>query len=293
MLRPSAAPRLAPAATYPLVVRELCDAIRYNLSASAASLVPDEASVCNIIVLAWTTPPRLGVSVPNVFVDLDGVVVDYLGKLREIEELALSRGEQVPSVKDLPGVYRQMAPIEGAIEAVRSVIGMGYCVHIASKPCTGVGHSYQDKPLWVLDYLPELKRRITLTHDKGLLGSANDFLLDDRPHKAGCERFAGTLLRFRDGFHWPQALQVLRDRRGAAPAGPSPYGVRWLIEQAICEATPQVSCPQAGALALGLAQGCRLPNGGSLRPLVDAAMLGIRARTLVHGRSYAGLQGPS
>ena len=278
---------IAPSPNCPLIVRELCGEIRYQLSASSASVVPDEASVCKIILQAWASPPRLYSSVPNVFVDLDGVVVDYRAMLREIGEEALARGQAIPTIKDLPGVYRRMAPIEGAIEAVRSVIGMGYVVHIASKPCTGVGHSYQDKALWVLDYLPELKRRLILTHDKGLLGSENDFLLDDRPHKAGCERFPGTLIRFLDGTHWPLALQVLRQRRGAAQAGHSPYATRWRIEQAISEATPGVSSPEAGALAFGLAQGCRLPNGASLRPLVDAAMVSMRVKTLVGGQPLA------
>ena len=63
---------------------------------------------------------------------------------------------------------------------------------------------------WVLRELPELKRRIIVTHDKGLLGDAGDHLCDDRPHKANCERFAGTLLRFVDGYHWPQALDHFR-----------------------------------------------------------------------------------
>ncbi|NIP41340.1 MAG: hypothetical protein GWO28_01170, partial [candidate division Zixibacteria bacterium] len=74
-------------------------------------------------------------------------------------------------------------------------------------------YAYADKAAWVLEHLPELKRRIIITHDKGLLGDSGDYLCDDRPHKANCERFAGTLLRFVDGFHWPDALAMLRTKR--------------------------------------------------------------------------------
>lgn len=143
----------------------------------------------------------------RVFVDLDGVVVDF-----DAYKITLNlTGEQVKNVK---GAYLAMQPIPGAIEAVRSVIGMGYEVWIATKPPTGVAHAYSDKAQWVIDNIPELKRNIIITHNKGLLGCADDFLCDDRPHKAACEEFTGTLLRFIGGFHWPQALEVLRHERG-------------------------------------------------------------------------------
>lgn len=144
----------------------------------------------------------------RVFVDLDGVVVDF-NTYRE------ARGLTGDEVKALPGAYLDMPAIPGALEAVRSIIGMGYEVWIATKPPTGIPHAYSDKAAWVMRELPELKRRIIITHDKGLLGDAGDYLLDDRPHKANCEKFAGTLLRFVDGYHWPQALEFFR--RG--PAG--------------------------------------------------------------------------
>jgi 5'(3')-deoxyribonucleotidase len=142
---------------------------------------------------------------PRVFVDMDGVVVDF-------DAFKTARGLTGDEVKKLPGAYLDMPAIPGAIDAVRSIIGMGYEVWIATKPPTGIPHAYSDKAAWVIQHLPELKRRIIITHDKGLLGSAADYLCDDRPHKANCEKFAGTLLRFVDGFHWPQALDFFRAR---------------------------------------------------------------------------------
>lgn len=151
----------------------------------------------------------------RVFVDLDGVVVDFDGYKRAAD---LTSAE----LKVIPGAYLNMLPIPGAIEAVRSLIGMGFEVWIATKPPTGVPHAYSDKAAWVMRHIPELKRRIIVTHDKGLLGDVGDYLCDDRPHKANCERFAGTLLRFVDGFHWSHALEFFRgeaaSRRAAVAA---------------------------------------------------------------------------
>lgn len=148
----------------------------------------------------------------RVFIDMDGVIVDF-DKFRD------ERGLSGDEVKCLKGAYLHMEPIPGAIEAVRSLIGMGFEVWLATKPPTGVAYAYSDKAAWVFQHLPELKRRIIITHDKGLLGGPQDFLCDDRPHKANCERFTGMLLRFVDGFHWPRALEVLREVAFAPPPG--------------------------------------------------------------------------
>lgn len=138
----------------------------------------------------------------RVFIDMDGVIVDF-------DAYKAANGLTSDEVKRTPGAYLAMPAIPGAIEAVRSVIGMGFEVWIATKPPTGVPGAYSDKAAWIMEHLPELKRRIIVTHDKGLLGAEGDFLCDDRPHKANCERFAGTLLRFVDGYHWPEALNEL------------------------------------------------------------------------------------
>lgn len=139
----------------------------------------------------------------RVFVDLDGVIVDF-------ESYMTVNGLTGDEVKCRLGAYLEMVPIAGAIEAVRSIIGMGFEVLIASKPPTGVTFAYADKVSWVLMHLPELKRKIILTHDKGLLGDSGDFLLDDRPHKANCDKFQGALLKFEEGFRWPEVLEYFR-----------------------------------------------------------------------------------
>ena len=146
----------------------------------------------------------------RIFVDLDGVVVDFEAYMRAL-------GATSDEIKALPGAYLGMPAIPGAIAAVRSLIGMGFEVWIATKPPTGVPHAYSDKAAWVLRELPELKRRIIITHDKGLLGDEADYLIDDRPHKANCLKFKGTLLVYEGGRQeWPELLQIFRNIKAQA-----------------------------------------------------------------------------
>lgn len=140
----------------------------------------------------------------RVFIDMDGVIVDFRGYREKL-------GLHGDVVKKMPGAYLAMEPIPGALEAVRELIAMGWEVWIATKPPTGVAWAYSDKAQWIYNHLPELERRIIMTHDKGLLGDYGDYLLDDRPHKANANFFKGTFLEFVDGFHWEQALPFMRN----------------------------------------------------------------------------------
>lgn len=138
----------------------------------------------------------------RVFSDMDGVLVDFDGYMREM-------GVTASDIKKTPGAYFDMKPMHGALEAIRELIARGYEVWIATKPPTGMHHAYGDKAAWVLKHLPELATRIVITHDKGFLGDADDYLIDDRPHKANCEEFIGTLIPFKDGMTWEQVLAKL------------------------------------------------------------------------------------
>lgn len=142
----------------------------------------------------------------RVFIDMDGVLADF-------DKLMITLNKTGDQLKRMPNAFRDLEPIPGAIDAVHSLTGMGYKCWIATKPPTGYPDAYGDKVRWLLVHLPELKRRIILTHDKGLLGDCTDYLIDDRPHKANCEQFEGKLIRFVDDYHWPQALEYFREEQ--------------------------------------------------------------------------------
>lgn len=139
------------------------------------------------------------------FVDMDGVLVDFDAYMR-------SRGADAQKVKDTPGAYAAMLPCIGGIEGVRSLIGMRFEVWIATKPPTGRPWAYKEKVEWILEHLPELQRRIVITHDKGFLGDAGDILIDDRVWRANCHQFKGALIAHRA---WGRTL----DRARAIAAG--------------------------------------------------------------------------
>lgn len=113
-------------------------------------------------------------------------------------------------MKKLKGAYLEMQAYPEALAAIKHLVGAGYEVWLATKPPTGIAHAYSDKAAWVFANLPELKRRIIITHDKGLLGDAGDFLVDDRPHKANCEQFKGKLIRFTNGKSWADVIKEIR-----------------------------------------------------------------------------------
>jgi hypothetical protein len=141
---------------------------------------------------------------------MDGPLVDFDAYKKK---LGLT-GDQV---KELPGAYLDMPPTRGGLEAVKSLIGMGYDVWVATKPPTGLAFAYADKAAWIFRHLPELKRKIIITHDKGLLGDSGDMLIDDRPDKANCVEFKGQLIVFRPGNEWPEILTHMRRENGYEP----------------------------------------------------------------------------
>lgn len=135
---------------------------------------------------------------------MDGVIVDFE---RYRTDLGLT-GEEV---KVRHGAYLIMQPLPGALAAVRSLIGMGHEVWLATKPPTGISFAYADKVQWVLNHLPELKRKIIITHDKSLL--RGDILIDDRMHKANADKFEGVKIHFgKDGVGWPEVLQIVKQK---------------------------------------------------------------------------------
>lgn len=150
----------------------------------------------------------------RVFLDMDGVVVDFDGGLRSYNGQRARDGLPAwtgDDLKCMPQAYLDMEPIDGAIDGVRSLIGMGFDVWLATKPPTGIAHAYGDKAAWVFKHLPELKRKLIITHDKGMLGCAGDVLVDDRPWRANCRHFNGELVWFGEAEN-KEMERILFDR---------------------------------------------------------------------------------
>lgn len=126
----------------------------------------------------------------RVFIDMDGVLVDYASKKLHYPHLTHEEFHQVPEI------FRHMQPMQGALAAITEIERMGFDVWIASLPPPHAPTAYTAKALWVQQHAPRLLPKLILTPDKGLLGDAHDFLVDDRPHAANCMQFKGTFIKF-------------------------------------------------------------------------------------------------
>lgn len=134
----------------------------------------------------------------RIYVDMDGVIADFEANLK---------GRNPKSVKLMPGTYIRLDPIQGALEAVRTLIASGHDVWIATKTPTHNLLADSEKKHWINEYIPELLDKTIITPDKGCL--RGDVLIDDRPHKANCESFEGTFIHFgsEDFPTWDEVLK--------------------------------------------------------------------------------------
>lgn len=138
----------------------------------------------------------------RIYVDMDGVIADFEANLK---------GRNPKSVKLMPGTYIRLDPIQGALEAVRTLIASGHDVWIATKTPTHNLLADSEKKHWINEYIPELLDKTIITPDKGCL--RGDVLIDDRPHKANCESFEGTFIHF-GSEEFPTWDEVLKHIEG-------------------------------------------------------------------------------
>lgn len=142
------------------------------------------------------TPSKLNL---NLFIDSDGPVADFDYSLK-------ADGREADVFKLHAGIYLYLPVTRGAVDALQALKELDDAdklrVWILTKTPSNSPYAYTEKVLWYRQHFPWLEDRVILTHDKSLLGSENDMLLDDRPHKANADKFRGTFVYF-DPM-WPQ-----------------------------------------------------------------------------------------
>nr|WP_276530645.1 hypothetical protein [Burkholderia multivorans] len=109
--------------------------------------------------------------------------------------------------KRVAGAYRNLPLMAGAAEAVARVQAMGLQPWGLTKIPASNPYSATEKLLWVQEVLPALHDRVIITPDKGAVGTARDFLVDDMPRWANAKNFPGTLIHFKND--WDAVFAVI------------------------------------------------------------------------------------
>lgn len=148
----------------------------------------------------------------NIFLDSDGPIADFDKALK-------ASGSDTEDFKFWPGVYLWLETTHGAensLNLLKTSDDLDLLrVWVLTKTPSHSPYAYTEKVLWYRKNFPWLEDRVILTHDKSLLGTEKDFLLDDRPHKANADKFRGTFVYF-DPIHpvqsWVRFMKLVEER---------------------------------------------------------------------------------
>lgn len=146
-------------------------------------------------------------NVPRVYFDLDGTLFDFV-------RAATAKGLTPKEYKVQRGAFSNLPLIAGAQEAVAQVELMGYQSWVLSKISKSNPYAAAEKLIDVRQSFPSIGDRVIISPDKGAVGTARDFLVDDLPEWANANNFPGTVLRFEN--NWAPILDALRAKQGLA-----------------------------------------------------------------------------
>lgn len=141
---------------------------------------------------------------PIVLIDMDGVICDFDRRAKELEE----KGIKGHSLFRHPDAYRNLDPIEGAIDAWIT-LQENYETYILSTPPWSNPDAWAEKRIWVQQHLGDTaKKKLILCHHKGLV--KGDYLIDDRIAN-GVADFGGEHIHFGNGQFpgWKEVLTYL------------------------------------------------------------------------------------
>lgn len=130
---------------------------------------------------------------PILYFDMDGVITDFQSAVRKQSASTLQQYKDHPD--DIPGLFAQMEPMDGAIEAIKILATKYDCRILSTAPWKNPS-AWSDKVQWITERLDDVfHKKITLTHNKGALADGKSYLIDDRT-KHGADKFGGRLIQF-------------------------------------------------------------------------------------------------
>lgn len=126
-----------------------------------------------------------------VYVDMDNVLVDFPWGIDQLSEEL--KKEYEGDLDEIPNFFRNLPPIDGAIEGFRQ-LSEQYETYILSTAPWRNPTAWIDKVKWVHNHLPEAgHKRLILSHHKNL--NKGDYLIDDRKAN-GASDFDGEHIIF-------------------------------------------------------------------------------------------------
>lgn len=142
------------------------------------------------------------------YFDMDGVLADFNKALQErvTPELAKEYGEDLDQI---PGIFNDLDPIPGAIEAFNELSDIYDCYILSTAPW-GNPEVWTEKRLWVEKHIgANAYKRLILSHNKHL--NRGDYLIDDRLAN-GADRFEGEHILFGSNQYpdWSTVLKYLK-----------------------------------------------------------------------------------
>ena len=127
----------------------------------------------------------------RLYFDMDGVIVDFVSALELQDEDTLKKYEG--RLDEIPGLFGQMKPMPGALDAVCKLNEKYDCYILSTAPWNNPS-AWSDKVAWITEHLDDVfHKKMIITHCKHLC--KGDYLIDDRD-KNGAAEFECELIRY-------------------------------------------------------------------------------------------------
>ena len=168
-----------------------------------------------------------------VYIDMDDVLVDFRSGIDAVKHRYIGKDpdDRKANWDEVPGIFAEMKPIDGAIEAVKVLARSAKLdVYVLSTAPWENPSAWSDKLAWIKRHFDSanpidsvtkdnpLYKRLILSHNKHL--NAGAFLIDDRKAN-GAEDFGGIHIHFgkkdseheRDGRYpnWAAVLKAFEE----------------------------------------------------------------------------------